>query len=76
MLYVHTVLAFLLFPVTIIFMQKFSAELRFKDVSLVLTRTLMIEKIPLNMSRSFEANTLVNLINEGNHNMFDVMEEV
>ena len=50
LLYVHTVLAFILFPVTIIFMQKFSVDLHFKDVSLILTRTLLIEKIPLNMS--------------------------
>ena len=49
-LYAHTILAFLLFPVSIIFMQKFSIDLSFKDASLILTRTLFIEKIPLNMS--------------------------
>lgn len=49
-LYAHTILAFLLFPVSIIFMQKFSVDLNFKDVSLILTRTLFIENIPLNMS--------------------------
>ena len=47
LLYVHTVLSFLLFPLTIFWMRKFSEDIGFRDVGLMLTRTLFIENIPL-----------------------------
>ena len=49
-LYVHTVLAFLLFPVSILLMKKFSKDLNFKDSGLALSRTLLIRNIPQHLA--------------------------
>ena len=49
-LYVHTVLAFILFPVSILLMKKFSVDLNFKDAGLALSRTLLIRNIPQHLS--------------------------
>ena len=51
-LYAHTVLSFLLFPTSVYWMRKFSKNIGFKDVDLVLTRTVIIENIPLSMSKT------------------------
>ena len=48
LLYVHTILAFLLFPISIILMKKCSVDLKLKDSGLALSRTLLIRKIPRN----------------------------
>ena len=47
LLYVHSMLSFLLFPITIFWMRKFSENIGFRDVGLKLTRTLLVENIPL-----------------------------
>jgi len=48
-LWVHITIAFILFPIAIYLMRKFSAELKFRDPDLELTRTLCIENIPVHM---------------------------
>eukprot|EP00092_Neocalanus_flemingeri_P025310 GFUD01027442.1.p1 GENE.GFUD01027442.1~~GFUD01027442.1.p1 ORF type:complete len:880 (+),score=162.84 GFUD01027442.1:356-2995(+) len=45
-LYVHMAIAFLLFPISIFIMRRFSIGLDFRDASLEITRTLQIENIP------------------------------
>ena len=45
-LWVHITLAFLLFPLAIFLMRRFSIDLRFKDTFLGVTRTLAVDKIP------------------------------
>ena len=49
-LYVHTALAFLLFPISILLMKKFSVDLKLKDSGLALSRTLLIRNIPRDFS--------------------------
>jgi len=48
-LWVHITIAFLLFPVAIYMMRKFSKDLKFRDPGLELTRTLCVENIPEHM---------------------------
>jgi len=48
-LYFHTLIAFLFFPISVYVMRQFSAGLNFRDVSLEITKTLLVEKIPLHM---------------------------
>ena len=47
-LYVHILLAFLFFPLALVFMRRFSIGVGFKNVGLGLSRTLMIQNIPPN----------------------------
>ena len=47
-LYVHILLAFLFFPLALVFMRRFSHGVGFKNVGLGLSRTLMIQNIPPN----------------------------
>ena len=54
-LYVHTALAFLLFPISILLMKKFSVDLNLKDSGLALSRTLLIRNIP----RAFATEELI-----------------
>ena len=54
-LYVHIILAFLLYPISIILMKKFSVDLKLKDSGLVLSRTLLIRNIP----RAFATEELI-----------------
>ena len=53
-LWAHISLAFILFPLSILFMRKFSVDLRFTQLSLEMSRTLLIENIPKNLCRSTE----------------------
>lgn len=46
-LWVHIILAFLLFPLSIFLMRRFSIGLRMRDTSLGATRTIAIENIPM-----------------------------
>jgi len=46
LLYVHVIVGFLLFPISIVFMRLFSVNLKFKDGSVEVTKTLLIEGIP------------------------------
>ncbi|XP_023327129.1 CSC1-like protein 2 [Eurytemora carolleeae] len=46
LLWVHIILAFLLFPLSIFLMRRFSIGLRMRDISLGITRTVAIEHIP------------------------------
>ncbi|XP_023342328.1 CSC1-like protein 2 [Eurytemora carolleeae] len=48
-LWVHITIAFLLFPIAIFTMRKFSTGLKFRDPGLEITPTICIENIPLNM---------------------------
>lgn len=45
-LWVHVILSFVFFPLAIVVMRKFSVDVGFQDVSLEISRTLMIEKVP------------------------------
>jgi len=45
-LYVHITVAFLLFPIAIFIMRRFSASLGFRDTSLEISHTLQLENIP------------------------------
>ena len=45
-LWAHITLSFLLFPVVILVMRRFSVDVQFQDVGLEMRRTLMIEKVP------------------------------
>ena len=45
-LWVHSTLAFILFPVAIFLMRKFSVGLKFQDHDLEISRTLIVEGIP------------------------------
>ena len=53
-LWAHISLAFFLFPLSIMFMRRFSVDLRFTQLSLEMSRTLLIENIPKNLCRSTE----------------------
>ena len=48
-LFAHTILAFILFPIAIHTMRRFSSEMKFRDVTIPVSRTLLIEKIPSQM---------------------------
>ncbi len=48
-LFAHTFLAFSLFPIAIYTMRRFSSEMKFRDVTIPVSRTLLIEKIPAQM---------------------------
>ena len=48
-LFVHTLLAFTLFPVAIVIMRRFSSVMKFRDVTMPVSRTLLIENIPSQM---------------------------
>ena len=48
-LFAHTILAFILFPIAIYTMRRFSSEMKFRDVTIPVSRTLLIEKIPSQM---------------------------
>jgi len=48
-LFAHTILAFILFPIAIYTMRRFSADMKFRDVTIPVSRTLLIEKIPSQM---------------------------
>jgi len=50
-LYFHTLITFFFLPVSIYVMRQFSAGLKFRDVSLEITKTLLVEKIPLHMCK-------------------------
>ena len=50
-LWIHVVIAFLMFPVAIFLMRRFSIGLKMTDTSLKITRTLAIENIPENLCR-------------------------
>ena len=45
-LWAHITLSFLLFPVAIIVMRRFSVDVQFQEVGLEMRKTLMIEKVP------------------------------
>lgn len=45
-LWVHVAFSFIFFPLAIVIMRKFSVDVEFQDVSLEISRTLMIEKVP------------------------------
>jgi hypothetical protein len=45
-LWIHLVIAFLMFPAAIFLMRRFSIGLKMRDTSLKITRTLAIENIP------------------------------
>ena len=53
-LWAHISLAFFLFPLSILFMRRFSVDLRFTQLSLEMSRTLLIENVPKNLCRSTE----------------------
>ena len=53
-LWAHICLAFFYFPLSIIFMRRFSVDLKFTNQSLEMSRTLLIEKIPTSLCRSQE----------------------
>ena len=53
-LWAHISLAFFLFPLSIIFMRKFSSELKFTQLSLEMSRTILIEKIPKHLCQGTE----------------------
>ena len=53
-LWAHISLSFFLFPLSILFMRRFSVDLRFTQMSLEMSRTLLVEKIPKNLCRSIE----------------------
>ena len=46
LLYIHTFLAFIMFPFCILVMRHYSKSLNFRNVSLEITKTLQIENIP------------------------------
>ena len=46
-LWVHVIIAFIMFPFAILLMRKFSTGLKMTDPDLKVTRTLAIENIPL-----------------------------
>eukprot|EP00095_Tigriopus_kingsejongensis_P008456 snap_masked-scaffold18_size714446-processed-gene-1.9 protein:Tk08456 transcript:snap_masked-scaffold18_size714446-processed-gene-1.9-mRNA-1 annotation:"hypothetical protein L798_12217" len=46
LLWVHVVFSFIFFPLAIVIMRKFSVDVAFQDVSLEISRTLMIDKVP------------------------------
>jgi hypothetical protein len=48
-LFVHIILAFILFPISIFIMRRFSIGLDFRDAALEITRTIQIENIPHHM---------------------------
>ena len=50
-LYVHITIAFLLFPITIFIMRRFSESLNFRDASMEISHTLQIENIPRSMCK-------------------------
>jgi len=50
-LYIHSLLAFLMFPISMYVMRQFSKGLFFRDVPLEMTRTLLVEKIPEHMCK-------------------------
>jgi len=49
LLWCHITVAFLMFPLAIFMMRRFSVELKFRDPDLEVTRTLCIENIPVHM---------------------------
>ena len=49
LLYLHTFLSFLLFPVAVYVMRQFSGGLDFQDAPVEVTHTLQIERIPHHM---------------------------
>jgi len=53
-LWVHLILAFMFFPVAILVMRRFSVDVRFTQVSLEMSHTVMIENIPKMFCRSSE----------------------
>jgi len=48
-LFVHIIFSFILFPISIFIMRRFSIRLDFRDASLEITRTVQIENIPHHM---------------------------
>ena len=53
-LWAHISLAFFLFPLSILIRRRFSVDLKFTQMSLEMSRTLLIENIPRNLCRSTE----------------------
>lgn len=45
-LWAHITLSFLLFPVAILVMRRFSVDVKFQEIGLEMRKTLMIEKVP------------------------------
>jgi hypothetical protein len=45
-LWAHISLSFLLFPVAILVMRRFSVDVEFQEVGIEMRKTLMIEKVP------------------------------
>ena len=54
LLWVHLCLSFIFFPVAILIMRRFSVDLRFTQVNMEISHTLMIERIPKMFCRSTE----------------------
>lgn len=46
MLWTHVALSFVFFPLAILIMRRFSVDLKFQDISLEVSRTLMVENVP------------------------------
>ena len=53
-LWAHITLSFLLFPVAILVMRRFSIDVKFQEIGLEMRKTLMIEKIPKYMCKEEE----------------------
>ncbi len=62
-LWAHITLSFLLFPVAIIVMRRFSVDVQFQEVGLEMRKTLMIEKVPkVEQADKFKASKMHALI--------------
>ena len=53
-LWAHISLAFFFFPLSILFMRRFSINLKFTHLSLEMSRTILIDKIPKYLCQSKE----------------------
>jgi hypothetical protein len=53
-LWAHVTLSFLLFPVAILVMRRFSLNVQFQEIGLEMSKTLMIEKVPKVMCKEEE----------------------
>ena len=53
-LWAHISLSFLLFPVAILVMRRFSVDVEFQEVGIEMRKTLMIEKVPKYVCKEIE----------------------
>ena len=53
-LWAHISLSFLLFPVAILVMRRFSVDVRFQEVGIEMRKTLMIERVPKYVCKEIE----------------------